>query len=107
MNHSASQHLAVWHHLSTFIDIHFLHVVENNSNKHTSPMVQTCMVHDFNKQAVCLLDIRKCISHPHSHSLQYAMESCLSENKRRGLSCDSQTKSQSAYRRLSDTPLAP
>lgn len=28
-------HLAVWHHLSTFIDIHILHLVENINYKHT------------------------------------------------------------------------
>lgn len=80
-------HLAVWHHLSTFIDIHFLHLVENNGYKHTPPgtlaaLLSSCSI--FQQSAWQTLENIFLIS----TSLECAMETCLTRNKHRRLYCD-------------------
>lgn len=86
MNHSASQHLAFWHHLSTFIDIHFLYLVKNISKKNLiffhgtkKKQTQNCLGFNFSAyEQLARQTLKNKTTIWYSHSFQDPMDSLVS-----------------------------
>lgn len=87
-------HLAVWHHLSAFIDIHLLHLVKKRKEK--TPAINT--LSSSRKTILIFLFNISANRQPawqtlETHFSRISVESCLSRNKYRRWSCDKLQKS--------------